>query len=465
MLAAAGNKTMELEGNLRAFQLPDILRFLAMGKMTGVLTIIGKERTIELTIKDGTLTGTGSSDRFPRLGQMLVYGGLLSRRKLDEVLESQRDAPSARMLGELLIEHGLVTREQIQSALTLQISEEIWDLFSWSDGTFKFEHGLKPSMDRPLVGLEIEPLIEDGFRHMEQWRVISANLSDPDLVFRVNPELGKAPTETRLPYNTWRVLSLINGRHSIQVLIYLCGLGRFETLCALDRLIAMQLIEPLPGQPRAYAPGRVGEAAAAGGGRPPRAPETTTEVDEEEEPGGRRGLFGIRRRGTRPHPAETSPRVEDKKAPLHVGPYVSGVGLACDLVSRLSGRLCAEPDFKSEGGAPALLGALWYEIGMRFPRADMLILREGRLVPDTYDAYLKIAGGAMDCLAGCHEDSLETLAQIARRLALLARERLGDRARRIVHETIQPFLDCTDIAYPGDFAARAWAERWTDALN
>ena len=308
MVATMTTKTMELEGNLKAFQLSDILRFLAMGKMSGVLTAVGRERTIELLIKDGAVVGAGSGDRFPRLGQMLVYNGLISRKSLDEVLEYQRENSRGKMLGEILIERGLVTQDKLDEVLNIQIREEIWDLFSWTDGIFKFEHGIKPAMERSKISLEIEPLIEEGSHHMEQWQAIAGNLSDPDQVYRVSPELAVLP-EAHLNEATWRVLSLINGRHSIQVLNFLSGLGRFDTLRALDRLVTLQLVEPLPRRSRAGGPGRLNEsqaaAQAADGSERAAAPETITENTEEEP--SRRGLFGMRRRAARTQPFETPP--------------------------------------------------------------------------------------------------------------------------------------------------------------
>lgn len=467
MVATLSSKSMELEGNLKAFQLPDILRFLAMGKMSGMLTFNNNERTIKLTIRDGAIIGAAAGDRFPRLGQMLVYNGLLTRKQLDEVLESQRDATSPRMLGEILVEKGWVPLEQIEAALKLQIREDLWDLFSWSDGQFKFEHGLRPGQHRAMVTLEIEPLIEEGLQQLEQWQVISSNLSDPDLVFRVNSEI-QGPPETRLTPGAWRVLSLINGRHSVSVLMYLSGLGRFETFCALDRLLQMQMIEPLPGsRPLAYAPGRPGEGAPSPASESPARSfsENDTEPDLSEE-NSRRGLFGKLRRAPRKEQApEPQPAAEERRAPERISGFNTSVGMACAIINRLAARLCAESEFRGEGGAPALLETLWRDIGMRFPRADLIAPREGRLDAEPYEAYVRIAGGVAEHLAGCHEDGMEALTQFGERLARMARERLCERARKVVQETIKPYLDGAEIKYSADFTPRQWTEQWMKALG
>jgi hypothetical protein len=157
MATATGTKTMELEGALGTFQLPDVLRFLAMGHMTGALTLGSDLRTVELSIKEGRLVGTASPDRHLKVGQILVYSGQVGRKDLEEILEAQRADHGDRMIGEWLVERKLATLDQVRHALGLQMEEEIWDLLSWSEGSFKFEHGASEAMGRALVTLDLEP--------------------------------------------------------------------------------------------------------------------------------------------------------------------------------------------------------------------------------------------------------------------------------------------------------------------
>lgn len=57
-----------------------------------------------------------------RLGQLLLRCRLLSHEQLQAVLDEQLAAPQ-RYLGEILIERGLVTQEDIDNALRLQLNE------------------------------------------------------------------------------------------------------------------------------------------------------------------------------------------------------------------------------------------------------------------------------------------------------------------------------------------------------
>ena len=126
-------KDMELEGALRAFTLPDILQFLAMQKLTGILSIWREEYSINLIIKEGKVVNSSTLDRPRKLGEMLVYRGFMKRVDLLDVLNAQKGLDRGKLLGQILIERELISNNTLKEVLKLQLEEEIWELFSWKD--------------------------------------------------------------------------------------------------------------------------------------------------------------------------------------------------------------------------------------------------------------------------------------------------------------------------------------------
>jgi hypothetical protein len=443
---------MELEGNLRTFQLPDILRFLAMGHMTGTLTLAGGERTVELLIKEGRLVGTSAPERSIRLGQLLVYSGLLSRKDLNEALEQQTH-DSERMLGEMLIERKLATSQQVEQALLLQIKEELWELFSWSDGTFNFEHGGAPGMKRALLELDIEPLLAEGLERLEQWRALVRNMGNGDDVYQVRSDLNSMP-EARLTPNEWRVLALVNGHTNVRALVALAGLGRFETFCALDRLQQAQLIE-LAARARRNS----GHKATRHHGEIQLVPAPGIESQhgedhEDGEDNGEQGFFARLTRRKRNEPL-AQPRDGAPARPLdaQVGPFFTAVGWACALLNRVADCL------HTETGQGIDLGDLWRDESGRFPKADLLAMRQGKLEANLFERYVQLADGIDAALAGTNDDCLSALGEVGAALMSQARKVLGARAESWLNDVLRPYLDHVEIRHPAEFAPRAWSER------
>ena len=457
MSTATNQKSMELEGNLSAFALPDVLRFLAMGKLTGTLTLINGHRIVELTIKEGQLVGTGSAERFLKLGQLLVYSGFMSRKELEDVLDDQSEGETALPLGELLIERKVVTAEQVREALTLQLKEEMWELFSWVEGSFKFEHGTTPSMRCGLVSMDIDSLVEESAQHMAQWRAISSAMEDADQVFIANSSVDRMPDE-RLKPNTWRILSLINGRNTVQNLIYLSALGRFETLCAIEDLFKMDLIQKVKTTPNAAS-----EPQPEGKGPTKARPQSESAGQPPESKGGLRGLFGRRRS------EESAATAQETGAPPAAASettgkrqYKTSVAWACRLINQLAEHLCAQPAIGAEYRPDQVLEEFWKGEGMRYPRADLIRLRGGRLDGSEYDRYVDYTGGVESTLTGCQEDAMEALAAVGRNMAALAHDKLGNRASTVIEEATHPFVKKNKIAYPVDFLPRSWVAQWME---
>lgn len=445
MATAVGAKQMELEGTLGAFQLPDVLRFLAMGSLTGILTLTNNERMIGLIIKEGKLIGTTSPNRMLKLGQLLICSAAIRRRDLEEILEYQRDQVEAAPLGELLVQRGLVTPEQVRQALELQSKEELWEALSWTEGTFKFEHGLTPSMAGSVFSLEISALLDEGAQRMEQWREIDRNLRDATRVYRARADLAAMP-EMRLTPNTWRVLSLVNGQRSLRALVYLSGLGKFETLCAIDNLLGLQLIEPVERAIHAQPPAAAPAAAQHETAHDKASPET-------EESSGLLGLFGRKRRAA----------ASSDSIPVYMGqcgPFVTAVGFGCALLNRLSERLGSVTQTDDRPAEPLLTEALWASEGLRHQRADLIEWRDGRLDPTRFDQYMARAGGRTQHMAGCLEDSLAALAAVGREMVRLGEDAYGARATRTVQEVAKFFSERVEVGWPTDFMAGAWIQQW-----
>ncbi|MBI1785823.1 DUF4388 domain-containing protein, partial [Candidatus Sumerlaeota bacterium] len=145
----------EVEGSLRVFKFPEILQFLSMGKRTGTLLLTQDERRVELSFKDGKFINVVSRDRYISLGQMLVYSGHITRESLNKALELQQSGSGTKYLGEILIEQGLINLDQLKSAIRLQLEEELWELFSWETGNFRFDQGDVRSTGSVEVELDV----------------------------------------------------------------------------------------------------------------------------------------------------------------------------------------------------------------------------------------------------------------------------------------------------------------------
>ncbi len=458
MASANDVKQMELEGSLKAFKFPEILQFLAMGRMSGVLSVERDHHKVDLTFVEGKITGAQSDTRHLRLGQMLLYAGKLNRATLDEALDAQQIGGRGRRLGEILVDRKIISAEELHGFVRLQVEEEVWDLFRWEDGNFHFEQGPAAKPGAISIALDVEPLLLEGARRLDEWQSICANIDNSREIFRVNPEFQFNP-ELKLEPKSWRVLSIVNGRLSVEGLVRLSTIGRFETYWALDSLLREGVIASVDD-----CDGDAGQNGTSHSGvAPVRAVETLVSDAESDAQNddAKSSLFGI---FSRRKPVEGVTSEDDE---IDIGsfagpsakPYFTDVGLVCSAINNLVEALIGLPGFNDESEKGDWLVTVWTEFEECNPRADLVTYRGGRFRWTRFDAAVNAEGGLAHSIEGARDDSLNALRLVLEHLRTRAADRLGEeKATAIFKKVMNPYDGCEVTTVHPDFSFRRWRE-------
>ena len=204
-----------LRGSLASFHLPDVLTFVSSTKKSGTLTLTNDANEAIVYFDEGAVIFAGSNQETLRLGAVLL------RKK--HISAAQRDAIDALMkseggrFGQLAVQQGLLTDEQLRDFLKVQVSEIIYDCFVWPGGNFAFIDGTTVPPYAVTISVDLANLIMEGARRIAEWEECERLLPDSSVVFRVvsNPDAEKIT----LTLEEWRILFLINGRRSLGDLV------------------------------------------------------------------------------------------------------------------------------------------------------------------------------------------------------------------------------------------------------
>jgi hypothetical protein len=173
--AAAFESPPAFTGNLRMFQLPNLMEFLRLNQCSGTLFVMGRRGTGEVRLRAGRLTGAAAS-KAPRLGDILVRTGQLKREELEKVVTLQRAEESAESLGVLLLQHSQVTDRGLKAAVTAQVHAAMSELVQWEEGNFAFhmvDPGEAPVDDTPevvRVDMSVEQVLLEAMRRLDEQR-------------------------------------------------------------------------------------------------------------------------------------------------------------------------------------------------------------------------------------------------------------------------------------------------------
>jgi tetratricopeptide (TPR) repeat protein len=226
---------MAIKGSLKEASLPDVLQLLAMGKKTGCLAVTHRSNFGYIFFEKGRICYASIVNRRDRLGDMLVKNSVIAQGQLDAAIAAQTKKRDKR-IGELLVEQGALTREELHQYVRRQIEEAVYFLFTWMQGTFNFEADVHPEEQDLLVSINPESLLLEGARRMDEWNLVEKKIPSFDLVFELDQSRLKA-TEAELTEEQRTVLDLVDGQRDVQAIIEESGLVEFEVGKALYGLL------------------------------------------------------------------------------------------------------------------------------------------------------------------------------------------------------------------------------------
>ena len=229
-----------LQGSLTSFKLPDVLSLLRNGKKSGTLMLTGSGHTSYVLFSNGSLVFAGSDQEKLRLGAILVRKKRITREEwqhIDGVMRSHGGR-----FGQIAIANGILTDDELNEFLKVQVSEVVYDAFVWTEGTFRFNEDLQLPDYAVTISIDLSNLIMEGARRIEEWEQCIKLLPDDNVVFRVvtTPKDDKIT----LTADEWKVLFMINGQRSLAELVAEVEDDAMAVYRIIYGLYANHLIEP-----------------------------------------------------------------------------------------------------------------------------------------------------------------------------------------------------------------------------
>lgn len=216
---------MAIRGNLREASLADVLQLLAIGQKTGCLSVAGDGSFGTIHFDGGRIAYAGIVNRRDRLGDRLVRHGALAADTLARVAASSAAADD-RELADALLDAGAVDAETLEPHYRAQVEEAVYQLFSWTHGTFTFEADPRPAGRDALVSISADSLLLEGARRVDEWTLIAKKIPSLDLIFEVDAA-RVAAREAPLAPEQERLLPFIDGTLDVSSIVERSGLGEF----------------------------------------------------------------------------------------------------------------------------------------------------------------------------------------------------------------------------------------------
>jgi len=277
-----------LKGTLKDFGIAEILQLIGQQAKSGVLHLESRDDVIHITMAEGNVVRAESAGRKARekLGTLLVRAELITTQELESALDIQKR--TLRRLGDILVELGTVTLEDLREMTALQTTETVYKLFHWKSGTYAFEAGEVEWDPATVTPLRAESVLMEGFRQVDEWPLVRKKITSMAMTFErlraLEPERKKPLREEEVDSalgaldalggpeeledgdsdradlavgrNERRVYELAIEGRPVATIVDLSRLGEFETCKALQNLLNLGYLKPAaPVKDRAGAVG------------------------------------------------------------------------------------------------------------------------------------------------------------------------------------------------------------------
>jgi len=251
-----------LAGDMAVIPVGAALQLLQIESRTGVLLISDGKTEVSVSMREGLIdlvTARGAGSEF-RLGRYFVEHGLVTPEDIDRLLRDNaptprppppdakpppRDEVSAarRLLGDILVDSGRVTPEQLRDALARQSSELVYEVLRWPRGRFEFRHESLPALaESARLGLPVASVVMEGFRRVDEWRLVEERLGSFEAVLQKDAAAVEAMGLDRLARAEQRVLEMVDGERTVREIVAESHMSSFDACKILFQLIEARLV-------------------------------------------------------------------------------------------------------------------------------------------------------------------------------------------------------------------------------
>ena len=230
---------MSLTGSFSTMPLAEVLGWVGTTNRLGVLTLHGVGCETMIHLRRGRVVACESSDPPVLLGQFLMFHGVIDEEVLYRAMRAHTE--QRRRLGDVLLEMGAVSGEDLREALLAKAEETVLGAFDHVSGWFTFDPSLT-SLEAPQeLDMSITDAIARGHTRVTSATVATELLKRSGSVLRKTAKAPSAKLSSVWPLR--KAYALVDGERTIdEIVLHMHG-TEFHVIQRLYQLFLEGFIE------------------------------------------------------------------------------------------------------------------------------------------------------------------------------------------------------------------------------
>ncbi len=241
---ASDDRKEVMGGDIAAIPLAEILQLLQLQRQSGLVRVTNGKSSVSIAIRHGLIDfvqARGAPEEY-RLGRYFVERGVVTREQVEDLLRTK--VADGALTGEAIVESGHASADDLREALSKQSSELVYDVLRWPYGRFVFtREPFPPEAESAKLGLGIAGLVLEGFRRVDEWRLMESTIHFDQVVYLDSNALGAIGPD-KLTRTDKLVLSAVNGERTVNEVIKESAVGSFDAIKAVYQLLQSRILRP-----------------------------------------------------------------------------------------------------------------------------------------------------------------------------------------------------------------------------
>ncbi len=258
---------MALKGRLQDFGITQLLNLINLARKTGTLYLEGGQGKAHLCFREGKLVYSWMEGEEDSLPLLLERSGKLSAEQA-RVVKSNTAGKSDRDIAMMLIQASRIEQQDVTRSVRQHILNQVYRIFSWNEGTFRFEPADLPVQGKITTSIALEDVIMEGSRRLKEWERLQEEVPDLDIALRFADRPTTPLRDINLTVAEWRVISFINPRNTIRKIAQYNNMSEFQIRKIAYSLLQAGLVEVVRPPRSTATVAIVGESGSDGERKP-----------------------------------------------------------------------------------------------------------------------------------------------------------------------------------------------------
>lgn len=225
---------MALKGNVKDFNLDEIIRFIALGKKTGSLEIEGPQETASLFFKNGLIYYVGRSVRPESVTERTLEKINLPENVKKGITDGSLFPPFKAKLEE-------EQKREIEKIIIEQTADAFADVILWSQGEFIFKANEQATREDWGLGVESEAFLEEAKKRGEVFNRYFRYAESLDVPLKLKREID-LEEDIILSGREWSLICCYQIGYSIVDIVRETGMSLTSVLLAVASLFEKGLL-------------------------------------------------------------------------------------------------------------------------------------------------------------------------------------------------------------------------------